>query len=556
MSDWGGRAAWCWLDTDFLDGAGFAARWAQWAQDAHRPGVLHYVAILPAPPDPWRLHALLLARVALEPPFAVARWPTEPGFHRLEFCGGRVLLTLCIGPLQEMLREQQFVADGVRLGVAPDSRNSAEWDRWMVKALARLCRRGTQLQLSAPAPALMSGLRQAGFKPDAEGNLQTATYTPQWEPGTSRQPWRSPPPPPSHCVVVGAGLAGAAVAASLARRGWQVTVLDAWPSPAGGASGLPAGLLVPLVSRDDAARSRLSRAGVHLTQQWCHALLQAGEDWAPSGVRQLLSDGEPGADLWHADGAWVKPARLVAACLSRPGVSFVGSARVDRLLWDGGQWTLLDVDGKPLVQAPQVVLAGAAGTAVLLQACGDAPGQPAAARLALRDMPPVQGQISWGLRDAGADTQAFPATPVNGHGHLLPAVPVGRAMAWFAGATYEPSTEPPLEPQAAHAQNRRRLALLMPQAEAALAPAFDRGQVLAWRGTRCTTVDRLPGVGALERGTASRLWMSAGMGSRGLTYAILCAEILAARLGAEPLPIEDHLARLLAAGRPGLSDHL
>jgi tRNA 5-methylaminomethyl-2-thiouridine biosynthesis bifunctional protein len=50
--------------------------------------------------------------------------------------------------------------------------------------------------------------------------------------------------------------------------------------------------------------------------------------------------------------------------------------------------------------------------------------------------------------------------------------------------------------------------------------------------------------------------MNAGMGSRGLTYAVLGAELLAARMGGEPLPIEASLARLLAATRPAMSHHL
>ena len=39
------------------------------------------------------------------------------------------------------------------------------------------------------------------------------------------------------------------------------------------------------------------------------------------------------------------------------------------------------------------------------------------------------------------------------------------------------------------------------------------------------------------------------MGSRGLSFAMLCAELLAARLGAEPWPVEASLARALHARR-------
>ena len=60
----------------------------------------------------------------------------------------------------------------------------------------------------------------------------------------------------------------------------------------------------------------------------------------------------------------------------------------------------------------------------------------------------------------------------------------------------------------------------------------------------------------MQTGAAPCVWMSAGMGSRGLTYAVLGAELLAAQLGGEPLPVAASLARLLVAARPGLSDHL
>jgi tRNA 5-methylaminomethyl-2-thiouridine biosynthesis bifunctional protein len=45
------------------------------------------------------------------------------------------------------------------------------------------------------------------------------------------------------------------------------------------------------------------------------------------------------------------------------------------------------------------------------------------------------------------------------------------------------------------------------------------------------------------------LWVNAAMGSRGLTLALLCGELLAARWHGEPLPIEDSLARALDANR-------
>ena len=63
------------------------------------------------------------------------------------------------------------------------------------------------------------------------------------------------------------------------------------------------------------------------------------------------------------------------------------------------------------------------------------------------------------------------------------------------------------------------------------------------------TQDRLPLVGPADEGGSSGLWFSVGMGSRGLSLAALCAELLAARMGAEPLPLEYSLARKLDTQR-------
>jgi tRNA 5-methylaminomethyl-2-thiouridine biosynthesis bifunctional protein len=52
-------------------------------------------------------------------------------------------------------------------------------------------------------------------------------------------------------------------------------------------------------------------------------------------------------------------------------------------------------------------------------------------------------------------------------------------------------------------------------------------------------------VGRLQPG----LWTSAALGSRGLTFAALAAELLAARLHGEPLPLPVKLAAALDAAR-------
>ncbi|RYY87587.1 MAG: FAD-dependent oxidoreductase, partial [Comamonadaceae bacterium] len=72
-----------------------------------------------------------------------------------------------------------------------------------------------------------------------------------------------------------------------------------------------------------------------------------------------------------------------------------------------------------------------------------------------------------------------------------------------------------------------------------------RRSVRAWSGVRCASSDRRPLVGEVQPG----LWVNTAMGSRGLTFAPLCAELLAARLHAEPLPLPARLASALEVRR-------
>ena len=108
--------------------------------------------------------------------------------------------------------------------------------------------------------------------------------TPVGAPAAAAPPYAALLELPRRAVVVGAGLAGSAAAYSLAQRGWRVQVLDAAVAPAAGASALPAGLVAPHVSPDDAPLSRISRAGVSTTLARLAALLPAGTDWAATGV--------------------------------------------------------------------------------------------------------------------------------------------------------------------------------------------------------------------------------------------------------------------------------
>ncbi len=548
---WGQQEAWRVLETDFAVGLNFLSTWRAWKDDPLRPRMLHYVSLTVAAVNVDEIvsSAAPIANL-IELAHELGRQWLElmPGFHRLTLDDGQVLLTLCVGDLTPMLREQQFLADCVYLDTDPSL--VRQWDRWAVKALARCCRRGTSLVSTLDAPVLRADLTQCGFElqtgqAESMNHALIGQFNPRWKIKNSRHPVLEPAVEAGTCVVVGAGLAGASVAAALARRGWIVQVLDQAGAPATGASGLPVGLVVPHVSADDCPLSKLSRSGVRLMLQQAQQLLQQGQDWDATGVLERRFNGDSRlADIWHAQAAWLKPAQLVRAWLAQTGVTFRGHAKVVEIRPNGGQWELLNALGEVLASANRIVFANASGALALLEkAQSSRPGLGINVNL-LPVTHCVPGQLSWAMHE-GAPDNAFPSFPVNGSGSVIPRVPTAGGTAWYVGSSYQQSTKATATDEENHASNLARLHKLVPTLDLALMRQFAAGPINAWKNTRCVTVDRLPLVGPVYPADYPSLWICAGMGSRGLSFSVLCAELLAAAWGAEPLLIASGLAQSL-----------
>lgn len=560
---WSGQLHWCILETGFGLGMNFLAAWHAWKEDPNRPRMLHFASV-----EAWPVAAADIIRSSAPYPelapladkLASQWFGLLPGVHRLSFEEGRVLLTLFVGDVREGMRQEPFVADSIFLDGFEPQRNAAMWELATLKAAARHSRRGTAIATWTVAGDIRRELAQCGFVVEkAEGlppkrQCLKGTYAPAWEPKGAP---RLRPPRPGHCVVIGGGLAGASAAASLARRGWQVTVLDAHARPAAGASGLPVGLIAAHYSPDDNLLSRLSRCGVRVTLQQARTLLPEGDEWLATGVLEhrvgehaapppgpqalepwtrkasasqldaALLDKSTVA-LWHEQAGWIKPTALVRAWLAQPGVSWRGNVKAHRVERRGDQWTVIDDDGFELASAGLVVVAAAHASASLL----------GGAALPLQ---PVRGQISW----AAETGEALPAFPVNGNGHFIPHVPTTAGPAWFCGSTFDRDQVDRAPREEDHRANHARLQALLPAVARQLTPAFAKDTLEVWTGVRCASADRRPLLGEIEPG----LWVSTAMGSRGLTFAALCGELLAARVHGEPLPLEHRLAKALDSAR-------
>lgn len=605
---WCGAASWSVLELGFGLGLNFLATWQAWLAQPQRPARLLYSAVEAAPPEPADLLRSAAPFPELQPlarQLADAWQGLLPGVHRLEFEGGRVQLTLAVGDVDAALRQLGGRHDSIYLDGFNPAHNPRMWTLPVLKAVARLARRGARAATWCVAASVRHDLQQCGFAvqrvpglPPKRHALQ-ARYDPPWPLRRRVRSDQLTCPRPARCVVVGAGVAGASVAWSLAQRGWQVTVLDRGDAPCAGASGIPVGLVAPHVSPDDCPLSQLTRAGVRATFSRAQALLIAGRDYALTGILQRHAPGvcrlppdwaafaptlatQPATlpaehpttqaraqdvglsldanhpALWHAQAGWLRPAALVSALLAAPGVDWRPRSPVAALQPAAQGWQVLDPSGESLAQAELVVLAAGFDTLQLL---------PDAARLPLHAL---RGQVSCGPMPAAEHAWSGPAFPVMGDGHLVTHIPGLGGPWWQTGATFQRArtdTRPLPEDDAA---NRAQLAHLLPAA-AALAPSWSSPQRHSWAGVRATLPNHLPALGAWMPGqrpalrsvrepdtalTPERLplHLCTGFGARGLTLAVLCAEILAATLHDEPLPVASSLLPQLRASRYAVRD--
>ena len=571
------------LQLGFGHGRAFLQAWHDWQLDPVRAARLDVVAIDPAPPDAAALRQA--HRGGTLQPLAealAAQWPPlSRNLHRLSFEGGRVRLLLAVGEPLAMLPQLQAQVDDILIDEFDMSADPQRAALRLSKGLARLAAPGAELHAAPALQALRPALVSAGFDIQPASTGLRARYRPQFVPrrrGTATLPGGE-----AHALIVGAGLAGCATAWALADQGWQSTVIERAEAPALQGSGNPAGLFHGIVNPQDGAHARFNRAAALLAQRTMQQAIAAGAVRGsaqgllrldtrsgavetmraelaalqlPAGYVQALSAAEAGAlcglplphPAWYyPGGGWVQPAALARHFLqlAGPATSLRVGLKVQSLRHAGGLWQLLDAAGQSLAEAATVVLANAADAPRLLQT----PHWP---------LQTVRGQISLYRPADGGTALRLPAMPLAGAGYLLPDVD---GLAVF-GASSHPGDADAGVRDTDHAYNLQRLARLSPASlpPAGLQPAQLQGRI----GWRCTADDRLPLVGAVPDEAAGRdgrfervedwprqpgLHVFTGLGSRGISWAELGAQVLAARISGAPVPLEASLVDALDPAR-------
>ncbi|MEM9255045.1 MAG: bifunctional tRNA (5-methylaminomethyl-2-thiouridine)(34)-methyltransferase MnmD/FAD-dependent 5-carboxymethylaminomethyl-2-thiouridine(34) oxidoreductase MnmC [Pseudomonadota bacterium] len=604
----------CIGEAGFGSGLNFLLSWRCWSEIEGDKPQLHYVATEHHPLQHKDLARALHRWPSLRTPaedLLACYPPPLPGVHRLAFADGRVLLDLWFADTKavvcELAETHSSLVDAWYLdGFAPAA-NPDMWCTEVFNAMATLSREQATVATFTAAGQVRRDLIAAGFDMSKTAGFgrkkeclrgwrsdRPSTTTP-----VSVTPWdcvRNRPQKPDHVLVIGAGLAGCASAAALARRGVQVTVLDSH-GVAEAASGNSQGVLYTRLSHQhsalvDFALQSFVFASTTYRDLLTDGVLQAGVDGdlcgclqqvpdaaevermapllkhlgaiahtvTPEDAGRVLGVAQPHGGFWFPNSGWLNPPAVCKALIGAHNITLhqhCGEISLHNLHASDGRslggiprWQARSAD-RVLTEAACVIIAAGVQSSAL-------------------------AQLGWlPLRSIRGQTTDLPTTPESRElkavfchrGYLPPA----RGTSHCMGASFDPEDGSKGPTVADHADNLEQLATAVPAWRTWLrdvSPGSLSGRV----GFRAASPDYLPMVGPVpnmadfERDYGalrydarqlitqpgqyrSGLYLNTGHGSRGLTSTPLAGELLASEICGESPPLQRDLRRALAPAR-------
>ena len=523
--------------------------------------------------------------------------PVE-GCHRLTFLGGKVILDLWLGDVHEVLAKIENTPQGLidtwfLDGFAP-SKNPEMWTQGLFENMALLAKDQCHFATFTAAGHVKRGLREAGFKVEKQpghgrkrdmlagsinksaDNLSRLPYFARIPATINRKP---------KIAIIGGGLSGANCAYALSKRGLQATLYCHDSALAQGASGNAQGGFYPQLNAEAGHASQVHALafnyasklykqlliqGIHYSHQWCGTLQVAFNEKVASRYRKLIQnqtwpgslihwvDAQQATQLAKVDlpypglyipqGGWINPPELVSGLVNAADSRIEINKHLTALERINGVWHLNWQDG------------GQSNADIVIMATGsDSADCQQMSQLPFRL---VRGQVE----AINSQNELAKLSTVLCHkGYLTPAWQGSHAM----GSTYikdDRNCDYRLSEQqtnlAMHQQALTKCDWI------ADIQSTNNGRA----AIRCSTPDHLPMVGAVPDNSVQieqyhdlykalpakhypqpinhqNLFMLCGLGSRGLTTAPLCAEILVSQILNEPLPLSKHLLDALNPNR-------
>lgn len=405
---------------------------------------------------------------------------------------------------------------------------------------------------------------------------------------TFQKPWLALPEAgfsERRAVVIGAGLSGASIADSLARRGWQVLLIERHAQAACEASGIAAGIVLPRLAAAGSNEGRFHQAAYFyalnlferlqnsahpLQYHRCGALLLATDaneqqrqqkllarrEWPDDHLQYLSSEQAselsriilPYGGLCLSKSGWINPASVCQVLIeTNKHIECLYNIEIATLTRNNRRWQLFDTDDRQITDAEVVVIANAQ----------------AAHRFAQTEWLPLQLIRGQTTRIRASDLSQRLNTVLCGSVYLTP-VHNGQHL---LGATFQRDDVSKELRTSDDEKNLAQLAQMVP----AFATQF-KDIESQHAALRVATPDRLPVVGAVPDYAAfqqdyAELWkgkpdhhypparhlnglyLMTGFGARGLSTIPLAAELLAAMIAQEKLPLAQTLVDALNPAR-------
>lgn len=423
----------------------------------------------------------------------------------------------------------------------------------------------------------------------------------------SLKPWLSPPKNPiKKIAIIGGGIAGCTTAYALARRGFSVTVFDT-NGIATEASGNPQGAMYAKLAAGEATHSNIYIQGYLQSLRWLEQQLKPGDGWDNCGLIQLASTEKEAkrqekfilntdypeqllhsitksqaseisgltmncGGLFFPKAGWVSPQRLCQELLKHPLICFketninqltaIENTEEDSVNIDNSwQLTTQKRGHSELTQHYSHVVIACANKSQQLLPNSYLPTKS------------IRGQLTYLQADAHSPSHSATQslkTVLCGKGYIAP-LNNGKLC---LGASYNIKDD---EPEMRLVDHQKNLGYLDDFGEEFKVLHQELNQQDAQRypgrtGFRCTTPDYLPMAGplldedafdieftAIRKNVAryprqqapflSGLYLNIGHGSRGLTSAPLCAELIASYICGENFPVAKDHAEALLPGR-------
>ncbi len=585
-------------ETGFGTGLNFLATCLLWADTAPPSARLHFISTEKFPLSIADLRTALTAwrdeRTTLWIDALFEQYPLlMAGCHRLHI-SETITLDLWLGDAYEsfssiLATSTARQADGhtgaiqkvdawFLDGFAP-SKNSDLWSDELFALMAQLSANHATVATFTAAGFVRRGLMGAGFitkKIKGFGHKREMLTAHIDKPTTNHTAQ------PKSVAVIGAGISGVMSAIALSRRGHRVTVFDKH-APMSGASGNPRALLAPKLTLLNQAMHHLPTVSfLYAYRQYSAMNTKLNEldklskldkntqahpavfemtgvvdfllpsqksaekraeqiaDYPHALIHRIDNDAYPTADItsFVPMGGLINTASIRTLIEHDDKISFC-QTNIERITADADGMTVMAQNGQAKRFDTAVICAGYES-----ECLSDA----------LFVCRKIRGQLSWLELDHIAD-DSLPSHPVKYDGYCASFCDDGVSKFLFGASFVRNSTDTTISDDE-HKFNQDKLNLALPTLGKQITQALDGkpnkldGKV----GIRAQTPDYHPLVGQVSN--KPNLYTLYGMGSKGFSFAPLCAEILADVIDGGILPIDKTLLDKLNPNRPRLQTPL